>query len=57
MEGTWIMIIFRLIEEYIKKKKTWDACRHFFQWQDIVFVFKPYSLLFCILIKSCAFLT
>ena len=21
MEGTWIMIIFRLIEEYIKKKK------------------------------------
>ena len=55
MEDALIMIIFKLIEEYIKKK-TWDACRHFFQWQDIVFVLKPYSLLFCILIKSCAFL-
>ena len=55
MEDALILIIFRLIEEYIKKKNL-GCLQAFFQWQDIVFVLKPYSLLFCILIKSCAFL-
>lgn len=51
MELALIMIIFRLREKYIKKKKKPGMLAGmFFQWQDIVFVLKPYSL-FCILIK------